>query len=316
MAHNTVLNTIDPSVSLSLQSLIDERSNTPFTTHTDMQGLNSMSGPMRSRRRGRGLEFEDLRNYAPGDDIRHIDWKVSARHNQLYTRIFREEKEQLITLAVDFTSAMFTGSTELKAIQAARMAANIAWHLVSAGGRCGLLIQTDNAFHAVRPALGDRAALSVCAALAKQFEQAKQQLKSGAKTNSQPVHNNISLLERLRMSDASTGAVILLAGLDHTEPPFLQKIKELQLARALVVLSIEDPLEYTPLPTGSFYYKSNNNNTSIVLNKKQAAELKRTLDQQNRQLIEAFAQAHVPLLQSRIGIVKLKATLTALGFLA
>jgi len=316
MTGKSVRKTIDPSVTLSLQSLIDQRSITPHTTHAEMHGLNSMSGQMMSRRRGRGLEFEDLRNYAPGDDTRHIDWKVSARHNQLYTRIFREEKEQLITLAVDFTSPMFTGSTELKAIQAARMAANIAWHLVCAGGRCGLLIQTDSTFHAVQPALGDRAALAICAELTRQFEQAKQQTKNNAKTNSYPLHNNITLLERLRMSDRRTGAVILLAGLNTTEPPFSQKLKELHIAKALVVLSIEDPLEYTPLPTGSFHYRSNNSSNRVVLNKKQVAKLKLTLDQHNEQLADVFSQAQVPFLQSRIGIVKLKAALSALGFLA
>ena len=77
MISNTVQRHTDPSVSLSLQSLIDERSVTPQATHVDTQGLSSQSGQSRSRLRGHGLEFEDLRNYVVGDDIRHIDWKVS-----------------------------------------------------------------------------------------------------------------------------------------------------------------------------------------------------------------------------------------------
>jgi len=316
MSSNTVQEHVVPGVSLTLQSLINERIVTPHSTHGDILGLSAQSGQMRSRRRGHGLEFEDLRAYAAGDDIRHIDWKVSARHNQLYTRLFREEKEQLVTLVVDFTSPMFTGSIELKAIQAARMAASIAWQLVAAGGRCGLLVQTDKGFHAVRPTLGDRAALAICAEIIKQFELAKQDVQTISDATDNDAHDTNTLLDRLHLSDRSTGAIIMLAGLNNADDIFLQKLKELRVAKQLVVLSIEDPLEYTTLPPGVFRYKSANTNASIVLNKKQVVELKQKLEQQNLQLVDVFAQAQVPLLQSRIGIVKLKADLKALGFLA
>ncbi len=321
MFSNTVQKHNDPGVSLSLQSLIDERSSvTPYTTDTDLQGLSSLIGQKRSRRRGHGLEFEDLRTYNAGDDIRHIDWKVSARHNQLYTRIFREEKEQLFTLVLDFTSPMFTGSVELKAIQAGRMAANMAWQLVSAGARCGLLIQTDKKFYGVRPALGDRAALAICTEIAKQFEQAKHDTMALSSTTANHARTNITLLDRLLMSDRSTGAVILLAGLNYFDQTadhiFLQKLKELQVARQSVVISIEDPIEYTPLPTGFFCYKSTNANASIVLNKKQTEALKSTLERQDLQVRSTFEQAQIPLLRSRVGIVDIKAALNALGFLA
>jgi len=316
MSSNTVQQHSDPSVSLSLQSLIDERSATPHTTDASIQGLSPLTGQLKSRRRGHGLEFEDLRTYVVGDDIRHIDWKVSARHDQIYTRLFREEKEQLVTLALDFTSPMFTGSVELKAIQAGRMAAHIAWQLVSAGGRCGLLIQTDKGFHGIRPALGDRSALAICAEIATQFEIAKQDALTFSSTPDNDVQTNITLLDRLRKSGRSTGAVILLAGLNNIDQIFSQKLKELQIAKQLIVLSIEDPIEYTPLPSGLFRYKSANTNAGIVLHKKQIEKLKLTLAQQDLQVIDVFAQAQVPLLQSRIGINDIKAALKALGFLA
>jgi len=316
MSSNTAQKHSDPSVSLSLQSLIDERSATPQTTDAGIQGLSALTGQMRSRRRGHGLEFEDLRSYVAGDDIRHIDWKVSARHDQTYTRLFREEKEQLVTLVLDFTSPMFTGSVELKAIQAGRMAAQIAWQLVSTGGRCGLLIQTDKGFHGIRPALGDRSALAICAEIATQFDRAKQHSLTLSSTTDNDVHNNITLLDRLLMSDRSTGAIILLAGLNNIDQHFSQKLKELQIAKQLVVLSIEDPIEYTPLPTGYFRYKSANSNAGIVLNNKQIEKLKLTMEQQDIQVSEVFAQAQVPLLQSRIGINGIKAALHTLGFLA
>jgi len=276
---------------------------------------------MRTRRRGHGLEFEDLRSYASGDDIRHIDWKASARHNQLYTRLFREEKEQLVTLVLDFTSPMFTGSIELKAIQAAKTAAHLAWHLVSTGARCGSLIQTDTGFHAVRPAPGDTAALTICAHIVKHFDLAKHDAQPDANTANTVSHNkhlqnNITLFDQLKQSNRTTGAIILLAGLNKPDEVFLQKLKALRVAKQLVVLSIEDPLEYEPLPAGYYRYKSTNSRASVVLGKKQSVKLKTILEQQTHQTNHTFAQAQVPLLHSRIGITELKAALKSLGFIA
>jgi len=303
-------------VTLTLQSLIDERLVTAHIPGANIQGLSSLTGQINSRRRGHGLEFEDLRTYATGDDVRHIDWKVSARHNQLYTRIYREEKEQRVTLVLDFTSPMFTGSVELKAITAGRMAAHFAWYLASAGARCGLLIHTDNDFHSISPALGDKAALKICAQIAEQFEQAKMAAKALQTETSTTATRSTALLARLLDTDRHIGALIMLAGLNEVDHTFATKLKELATAKQIAVLSIEDPLEYQTLPAGVFQYKSANNDTSIVLTRKQTAALKLELENVNRRITEVFAQAQVPLLQSRQGLTKSKASLIELGFLA
>src|ERR1700749_149080 len=69
-----------------------------------------LSGRHASKLRGRGLDFEEIRRYLPGDDIRQIDWKVTARTRQPHTRIYNEERDRPVILVVDQRLGMYFGS--------------------------------------------------------------------------------------------------------------------------------------------------------------------------------------------------------------
>lgn len=95
-------------------------------------------GETRSRFRGRGMEFEEVRTYQPGDDIRNIDWRVSARTGGTYTKLFCEERERPVHILVDQRSSMFFGSSErFKSVLAAEIAAAIAWAALAGSDRIG-----------------------------------------------------------------------------------------------------------------------------------------------------------------------------------
>jgi len=99
-------------------------------------------GPFVSKHRGQGIDFDDLRLYSPGDDIRHIDWKVTARYQQAHTRQYREERDSSITFAVDLRRAMYTGTDALRAVSAAHCCAALAWHAVARDQRCAVFVLT------------------------------------------------------------------------------------------------------------------------------------------------------------------------------
>jgi len=111
------------------------------------QGLNLFSrqaarnlllGNVRSRYRGRGMEFEEVRRYQAGDDIRTIDWKVSARASGTYTKLFCEERERPCHILVDQRSSLFFGSNrQFKSVLSAELASGIAWAALKAGDRVG-----------------------------------------------------------------------------------------------------------------------------------------------------------------------------------
>ncbi len=101
-------------------------------------------GETRSRFRGRGMEFEEVRLYQPGDDIRAIDWRVTARTGEPHTKLFREERERPVHLLVDQRSSMYFGSTtRFKSVLAAELAALIGWAALDNSDRIGGQILGD-----------------------------------------------------------------------------------------------------------------------------------------------------------------------------
>lgn len=99
---------------------------------------NQLLGNVRSNFRGRGMEFEEVRRYQPGDDIRNIDWKVTARADGTYTKLFREERERPCHILVDQRANMFFGSNGMfKSVLAAEAAGGIAWAALAGGDRVG-----------------------------------------------------------------------------------------------------------------------------------------------------------------------------------
>ena len=115
----------------------------------------AFAGEYESAFRGRGMEFEEVREYQPGDDIRHIDWNVTARMGQPYVKMHREERELTVMLLVDVSSSGAFGSgTKLKNEVAAEIAALIAYTAIKSNDRVGLIIFSDRIEHFIPPKKG------------------------------------------------------------------------------------------------------------------------------------------------------------------
>ena len=98
-------------------------------------------GPHQSRFRGRGIEFDEVRAYQAGDDIRNIDWRVTARTGRPHTKLFHEERERPVLLLVDQSLSMFFGSKNcFKSVMAAHVAALLAWAALQQNDRVGGLV--------------------------------------------------------------------------------------------------------------------------------------------------------------------------------
>ena len=111
-----------------------------------------LSGRHASKLRGRGLNFEELRNYLPGDDTRNIDWKVTARTRTPYVRVYTEEKDRTVWLLIDQRVGMFFGSRQrMKSVVAAEVAAISAWRVLSVGDRVGALVFDDSEVSVIPP---------------------------------------------------------------------------------------------------------------------------------------------------------------------
>jgi uncharacterized protein (DUF58 family) len=117
-----------------------------------------LNGRHRSRLRGRGLNFEEMRNYLPGDDVRAIDWKATARTGTPHVRVFTEERDRPALLVIDQRMSMFFGSVlNMKSVAAAEAAALTAFAILAQGDRVGGIVFDDERKVEVHPRRSRRA---------------------------------------------------------------------------------------------------------------------------------------------------------------
>jgi len=134
-------------------------------------GRHGVQGHALSNLRGRGMEYAESREYAMGDDARHIDWRLTARSGKAHTKLFQAERERLTLVVADTSPALYFGTrTRFKSVQAARAGALAAWLAVRDGDRIAALrgsVQEPP----VPPASGPRGALRVLDALVRWYAQ-------------------------------------------------------------------------------------------------------------------------------------------------
>ena len=145
--------TLDDNVYITLEHLIAMEYKAKGFSFLPRQPIHSLlSGRHASRMRGRGLNFEELRGYLAGDDIRTIDWKVTARTGEPYVRVYTEERDRPAFVMVDQRLSMFFGSQKyMKSVIAAKLAALVAWRVFKVGDRIGAAVFNDSRIQQVRP---------------------------------------------------------------------------------------------------------------------------------------------------------------------
>src|SRR6516162_894360 len=134
-----------PGVYIDLDDLIALEYRGRKVSFLPRQPVHSLlSGRFASRMRGRGLNFEEIRDYRSGDDVRSIDWKVTARLQKPHVRVFNEERDRQALLVVDQRLSMFFGSRlAMKSVTAAEAAAIGAWRVLGVGDRVGAVVFND-----------------------------------------------------------------------------------------------------------------------------------------------------------------------------
>jgi uncharacterized protein (DUF58 family) len=123
---------------------------------------NQLAGQYQSVFKGRGMAFSEVRPYTPGDDVRAIDWNVSARMNEPYVKLFTEERDRTVNLLVDMSaSGLFGSRVQAKREVAAEIAALVAFSAIKNDDRVGLIIFTDEVERFVPPKKGKKHVLRV-----------------------------------------------------------------------------------------------------------------------------------------------------------
>lgn len=197
--------------------------------------LTDIGGTHLSGFRGRGMEFEEHRAYQPGDDVRAIDWRVTARTGQTHIKLFREERERPVYLVIDLSPSMFFATRGVfKSVLAAQAMALLGWAAVANRDRVGGIIVGANGLSEIRPGSGRRGLLRFLNQLSIEHQAA-----AGQPFDSQ-LESALGHVDRL----ARTGAVVMLLSdfqsLPMSAKPLLQKLAS---RCELIAAMVSDPFE-------------------------------------------------------------------------
>ncbi len=244
------------------------------------------TGAYVSHFRGRGMEFDESRPYQPGDDPRSIDWRVTARSAQAYTKLFREERERPVLVVVDLRSQMhFATRGCFKSVNASRAAALLAWSAHHRGDRLGGLIFGDTTHRELKPRLGRRAALRFVHELAGHADWRQ----SDPERSDDALRQAMSALRRVARPGSLVVIVSDFAGVSRGAQSYLSSV-----ARHSEVLAVfvSDPLERELPPPGRYRLVSDDDELAIDTYAAAARRDYREAFEQRAQELEAFCQRY------------------------
>jgi uncharacterized protein (DUF58 family) len=208
------------------------------------RGRHGVSGHALSPLRGRGMEYAESREYAIGDDARHIDWRLTARSGKPHTKLYQAERERLTLIVADTAPALYFGTrVRFKSVQAARAGAIAAWIAVRDGDRIAAL-RGSGKEAPVPPAAGPRGALRVLDALVRWY--------------TQPPTDDAGLavaLDHARRLLRPGSRLVVLADPASVAAIPSQRWPALTMHNEVVVLLLCDPLERDP-PQAALPFRS------------------------------------------------------------
>jgi uncharacterized protein (DUF58 family) len=214
-----------------------------------------LSGQHSSRLRGRGLNFEELRHYLPGDDTRNIDWKVTARTREPYVRVYTEEKDRTVWLLVDQRMSMFFGSRwKMKSVVAAEAAAVAAWRVLSTGDRVGAVIFNDSELSIVPPHRSQERVVQIL----KQIIEKNHQLNASSDVEPGPQMLN-QALQRVAALARHDCLICLIGdgtGIDADTRKYVTRLTE---HNDVLSVFIHDPLEQEIPEAGRLVFSDGSN---------------------------------------------------------
>ncbi|WBU63787.1 DUF58 domain-containing protein [Paracoccus aerodenitrificans] len=235
-------NRLDPRIHVDLAHLRSFAGKARDLRFLPRQRVGSvLNGRNASRLRGRGLDFEELRGYLPGDDVRDIDWKVTARTGSPHIRVFTEERDRPALIVVDQRMSMFFGSQlNMKSVTAAETAALIAFRILDQGDRVGGIVFTDQKMTEIRPQRSNGAVQSFLTALAG----ANASLRADADMG-EPMHIREPLQTVARIAKRDH-LIVIISDFDGIGRRSERLISGLSRHNDVILCPVNDPMTRTP----------------------------------------------------------------------
>lgn len=228
-------------------------------------------GDYLSRFKGRGMEFDESRPYQPGDDVRYLDWHVTARTGKPYSKVFCEEQERPVFFCVDQRQCMrFATRGKFKSVVAAELASLLAWSAAE-HDRVGSIVFSDHSHHETKPKRGRSAVLHLMNQLATYSQSTEDGVREA------PSIRNV--VQRLRYLVKPGSLVFLLSDFRHFDDVAESQLRQLAQHNDVALVLIYDALEEKLPPAGQY---------QIIHDKKRIL-----LSTHNRQVVKDYQERFV-----------------------
>jgi uncharacterized protein (DUF58 family) len=209
----------------------------------------AITGAHASRFRGRGMDYLESRAYQPGDDIRSMDWRVTARTNHAHVKLYQEERERPVVVMIDLGPGMFFATRgAFKSVIAARAAALIGWAAIQNGDRIGALI-FNGGHHELRPLGGQRGVMRLIRQLLVATDPSAAMAKPSMDAQSGSLNEALLRLHRV----ARPGSLVfILSDFYAINADTRRHMQRLRQHNDIVACQIVDALELAPPPPGRY----------------------------------------------------------------
>jgi uncharacterized protein (DUF58 family) len=248
------------------------------------------AGLHRSVHKGRGMDFAESRLYQPGDDIRTIDWRVTARSGRVHTKVFEEEREKPVLLWLDLRPSMFFATRgRFKVVMAAELAALLLWKTLQEGDRIGGILQNGGHIE-MKPSRSRSAALHFL----RQLSDATRKT-DGDVVSRDDLQSNWTRLRRVTQPGSQ---VFVLSDFRQATPAALRQLAMISRHSQVTLIAIRDPLESRLPQQGNLRLTDGKNSLLVSLGLKLWRKRYSDRAEHAQQALQEFAhQQRMPLIQ-------------------
>ena len=248
------------AVFVTLDELLELKKNSKMFCLSKLNARNHLVGEQQTRLLARGMEFAESRRYYAGDDVRNIDWKVTARTGKAHTKLFTATRTRKVIVSIDMRSSMYFATKGVfKTVQAALIAANIGWHAAVKGDQIGGLIFDENAFTEISPKLGKKGLLPI---LHELENQSSQHCKSSVSDElKEAILDNA--IEKVKKMATAGSLCFIISDFRHLSCYAKNLLVQIALSTKLYLILVYDALEGNFPKNGSYPISDQNQQIRI-----------------------------------------------------
>lgn len=242
-----------------LDELIEQKKYLPYIKRRHNNITSDRAGDIRSAFKGRGMELEEVRSYGFGDDVRDIDWRVTARKGDTYTKVFSEEKDREVYVVLDLSPYMLFGTKkELKSVSAAKVAALLGWQSMANKDRFGLLLYDGTETKLFKPQNNQKNLMAIFKAIS---ETSSSILTSSKEKNNADITDPLQILQ---FSIKSRAMVFVISDFKNITETARKALVALTKRCRVYCVNIFDYIEEIPPESGE--YMAEYNGEKLVFN--------------------------------------------------